>query len=855
MRRLPALWVLLVVAPMACGDVGVDIDLTGRWQFIAGDDPSWSQTPPPGLEPIKTGIEWEKAGHPGHDGYGWYFRRVRLSPKTRQMDVLRLNLGQIDDSDETYFNGQKIGATGQMEPGEGSSWNVERVYDIPNDILRQDNLIAVRVADHKGKGGMHSGAPSIVGYRIEPIPTTGFAIDGQTSVFFPEGTGLEKLPPSLALVRDIREASAGEPLPDQWKLNPRFARHGRRHEVVIPVDLGRIDLYGGGEVGGPLLRDGTAIKLWNTDNFAYRKDSGSRLYQSHPWVMGVREDGSAFGVIFDSTWKAELDLESRIRFRADGPTFPVIIFERESPQAVMRALGEWTGTMELPPLWALGFQQCRYSYYPDSRVREVADEFRRRQIPCDVIWLDIDYMDGFRVFTFDPKHFPDPAATNGYLHKLGFKSVWMIDPGVKVDRDYAVYKTGTRLDVWVKNRRGETFTGDVWPGACVFPDFTIPRTRKWWASQYKGFMALGVDGVWNDMNEPAVFDGPGATMPMTNIHRGGDGLPRGPHLQYHNVYGMLMVRASLKGIKAANPDKRPFLLTRSNFLGGQRYAATWTGDNTPTWEHLRLSIPMSLTLGLSGQPFSGPDIGGFANHGEMDVELWKHWIALGAFYPFSRAHAVGQDNQDKEPWSFGPEAERVGRTALERRYRLLPYLYTLFHEASATGMPIMRPVFFADPSDLSLRDEEQAFLLGRDLLAIPRWAENPELPSGVWRTISVLDGDAEQDDYQLELRQKAGSIIPLGPIVQSTAGYKADPLTLLVCLDEAGEARGVLYQDAYKGYGYQDGQFLMARFHASRDGEGRVVIEVDDEAGALSVAKGDIIVKVVSEPDVKAEIR
>ena len=245
-----------------------------------------------------------------------------------------------------------------------------------------------------------------------------------------------------------------------------------------------------------------------------------------------------------------------------------------------------------------------------------------------------------------------------------------------------------------------------WPGDCVFPDFTQNKVTKWWGTLYKDFMRTGVDGVWNDMNEPAVFETSDWTMEDSNRHKGGKDFPNDIHLRYHNVYGMMMVEASRNGIQKANPKKRPFVLTRSNFLGGHRFAATWTGDNYSSMDHLKQSIPMSLNLSLSGQPFNGPDIGGFA--GNSTSELYAHWIAVGAFYPFSRAHATkGSINQ--EPWSFGKEVEQVSKEALMRRYRLIPYLYTLFWESSNTGMPVMRPLFFHDPKANYLRKEQGNF--------------------------------------------------------------------------------------------------------------------------------------------------
>ena len=647
------------------------------------------------------------------------------------------------------------------------------------------------------------------------------------------------------------------PLPDMgtlgnWKIKPQFYLRDGKAGAAVAVPEGT-SLYGTGEVTGPLLRNGKKVELWNTDNVQYERAGGVRLYQSHPWVLGVRPDGSAFGVIFDTTWKGELETGDIgtggigtggkwIVCNTEGSTpFRVVIIDRESPEAVMRELAELTGKMPLPPLWALGFHQCRWSYYPDAKVREIADGFRKRSLPCDVIWLDIHYMDGYRVFTFDPARFPDPAATNDYLHKNGFHSVWMIDPGVKAEVGYTVFDTGSKGGVWVRAKDGSDFRGNVWPGACVFPDFTMPAARKWWGGQYADFLAKGIDGVWNDMNEPSVFDGPDWTMPGDNIHRGGGGLPEGPHTMYHNVYGMLMVMATRQGILDARPGKRPFVLSRANYLGGQRYAATWTGDNDASMPYLEMSIPMSLTLGLSGQPFNGPDVGGF--NGAITPELYGKWIAMGPFYPFFRAH-TSADNPPREPWAFGPEIEGVARTALERRYRMLPYIYTQMREASETGMPMMRPVFFADPRDAALRAEDRAFLFGPDLLVAPRWANDVKLPKGTWRDVSLVDEKREADGYQPAVKIRGGAIVPLGRVVQSTNENSLDPLTLLVCPDESGRAQGLLYEDDGDGFGYMKGDYALTRYDAVVKGDA-VVVTIGERTGERKIAERKIVVRVI----------
>lgn len=668
--------------------------------------------------------------------------------------------------------------------------------------------------------------------------TSGALGDG-IALFLPADLPLARMPPSLCLLARPRP---DQPLPASWAVTPAFSYSESRTRATIAVPAGT-SLYGTGEVTGPLLRNGHTITLWNTDNYGYKDDDGRRLYQSHPWVLAVRPDGTAFGVIADSTWRAELALNGKIEFTSDGPSFPVIVIDRASPPAVLQALAQLTGTMPLPPKWALGYQQSRWSYNPDARVREIAAEFRRRRIPCDVIWMDIDYMDGYRVFTFNPREFPRPRALNDYLHAHGFKSVWMIDPGVKAEPGYRIYDSGTAANAWVQGAFGTAYHGSVWPGDCVFPDFTRPETRAWWADQYRDFMATGIDGVWNDMNEPAVFDVPGKTMPLLNWHRGGGGLPPGPHARYHNVYGMLMVRATREGILAADPARRPFVLTRSNFLGGQRYAATWTGDNASTWDLLRMSVPMTLNLGLSGQPFNGPDLGGFG--GVATGELWAHWIAVGSLFPFARGHAQ-KDLPPKEPWAFGPEVEGVARVALERRYRLLPYYYTLFRGSSLSGLPILRPVFFADPRDPNLRTEDQAFLVGDDLLVVPKWAEHPRLPNGIWRTVSLVGEDSATDKYQPDLKLRGGAIVPLGRIVQSTAEESLDPLTLLVSLDEHGRAVGQLYEDAGDGFAYRTGDYLLTTYAAVRSGD-EVTVTVAHSEGHRVRPSRRIVIQLVTE--------
>ena len=644
------------------------------------------------------------------------------------------------------------------------------------------------------------------------------------AVFYPAQYDASAHAPSPIFERELYPI--GE-VPSDWKIRPVYSQSGKEQMVTLHVGED-VDLYGGGEVWGALRRNGKTIEFWNMDNPYYHVDNGTHLYQSHPWIMGLRPDGSAFGIIADNTWRGKMTSDKDVVFTSLGPAFRVVVIEKESPKALMQALVDLTGNMELPPMWALGYQQCRFSYYPDTRIKEIADTLRYHQIPSDVIWMDIHYMDKFKIFTFDPKGFSNPKELNDYLHSKNFKSVYMIDPGIKVEKGFWLDDEGTEKDYWVRKADGTHYIGKVWPGPCHFPDFTRPEVRRWWSTLYVPFMANGIDGVWNDMNEPAIGDGPEVSMPKDNIHRGGEGMAEGPHLRFHNVYGFNMVRASRDGLLLANPNKRPFVLSRSNFLGGHRYAATWTGDNKSTWEQFEASVPMSLTLGLSGQPFNGPDIGGFV--GSTHANLLAHWTALGVYFPFVRNHTT-ENSVAQEPWAFDQQTLDICRTAINRRYRLMPYIYTLFEEASVNGMPVMRPAFMLDAKNPAFRTEEKAFMLGGDLYIIPRWAPEVALPEGNWNILKLED---EDDGVQPYVAQRPGSIIPVANLYQNTTELRTDSLTLLVNPDAEGKAVGTLYEDARDGFEYRNGHFARYELKAETVGKKLNVtirkIEGKDEA-------------------------
>lgn len=675
-------------------------------------------------------------------------------------------------------------------------------------------------------------------------------IDEGVARFVPPEIDPRRLPRSLALVEPMASRA---PISASWSVVPAFEHGPEGFIATVAIEEGT-SLYGTGEVAGPLLRNGFVTEVWAKQPFRIEEDGtpvphyddrSKSLYQAHPWVLAVRPDGSAFGVLADTTYRIEIDLRSALRLRSEEP-FPVIVIDGGSPREVARRLAALTGRMQMPPRWSLGYHQSRFSYHPDARVRELARELRARRIPCDAIWIDIHYMDRYKVFTFDPEGFPDPKATNDYLHGLGFKSVWILDPGVKAEPGYAVYDEGVAGGHFLCDPEGNEHHEWTWAGDVAFPDFTRPETRAWWGRLTRGFLEQGMDGLWVDLNEPSPILPMGAELPGDLRHAGGGEIEPGPHARYHNVYGMLMAKATHDAMCAARPSRRPFILTRSSYLGGQQHAATWTGDNVSNWQHLGWSVPMVLNLGLSGQPFSGPDIGGFA--GTPSPELFARWIGLGAFFPFCRGHnSIGGD---QEPWSFGAEVEEISRVALARRYRLLPYLYTVFREAAVTGLPVARPLFYADPADPSLRAEDRSFLLGSDVLVQPQVLERTEHgfaePEGRWRVLSLVGEDPARERSHPVLRLRPGAILPLGPGGHTTEEAFSGPLTLVISLDESGTASGRLYEDCGDGFDYLDADYLDTTYEA-KVVDGALRLKIAAQEGLRQVPARDLVVEVLTD--------
>ncbi len=665
-------------------------------------------------------------------------------------------------------------------------------------------------------------------------------------------------PDGALLSMDDAEAGLGmarqDPGPTPYIVQ-RGAWGARCHKALQPGE----HFFGFGERTGPLDKRGSRFLLWNIDPHGPHGDQTWAMYSSIPFFLSLRDQQPtlAYGLFLDSAALTEFDLGAthpeRLTFgvgAGDG-ALTYYFFAGAGPEplaAILARYTELTGRMPLPPRWALGNHQCRWCYFPDTWVRSLAREFRAHQMPCDALWLDIDYMDGYRDFTWHPQRFPDPQGLIEQLHAQGFHVVTILDPGVKQDPTYHVYQQGVRNGYFCTTPDGEVFHGPVWPGMAAFPDFSRPDVRQWWGQQHTALLDQGVDGIWNDMNEPTLS---GRFAPDLNVPWGstlapqvqhGAGEETLPHLAFHNAYGAMMSRATREALERLRPNERHFVLTRSAFAGTQRDAALWTGDNSSLWEHLRLALPMCLNIGLSGIAFVGVDVGGF--WGSTNAELLTRWTQLGTLLPFCRNHSSANTRR-QEPWAFGEPYESSIRRSLELRYRLLPYLTTLFHEAATTGTPIMRPLFWHHLSDQTTWEIDDQFLLGRDLLAAPVYqpGSNPRrlyLPPSEWAYFwsgerfhgpAWVEVRAPLDEIPLFVR--AGAFLPLGPVMQHTAERPTDPLTLALSVPAANSAgASALYEDDGATTDYRNGSFCQTSYRYAWNAPGTLSITLETPRGA-----------------------
>ena len=580
--------------------------------------------------------------------------------------------------------------------------------------------------------------------------------------------------------------------------------------------------FGLGDKPGPLNHRNRAYTMWNTDFYGWQ-ESDDPLYKTIPFFIGLQK-GTAYGVFFDNSYRSSFDFGKEspdyLSFGAEGGELNYYFIAGPEPKKIVEQFTALVGRTPLPPLWSLGYQQSRYSYYPEARAREIVQTLRDKKIPVDVIYFDIDYQNGNAPFTVNREYFPHFEKMIADFRAQGVRTVLITDLHIKKDPNhgYAPYDSGIKNDVFVKTHDGSLYVGKVWPEDSVFPDFTLSRVRDWWGGLYKNFVDMGVAGFWNDMNEPSVFQTLSKTMPLDNVHRLDDGTTL-DHRAIHNVFGMQNVRATQDGLLKLNPDERPFVLTRAAYAGTERYAATWTGDNSATWNHIGMSVPQIMNLGLSGFDMVGADVGGFA--GSPPADLLTRWYELGVFYPMFRDHAA-KGTADHEPWASGAEHEAIRKRYIELRYKLLPYIYTSMEETSRTGIPLMEPIFLEYPFAEQLYGEDHEFLFGRDLFVAPIVTEKVDaldvhLPPGDWYDFWTAEVHAASDQISLHptlsetpLYVRAGAIIPMQPVVQSTNEKPDGPLELRVYMGE--DCHGTLYQDDGHTFAYQKGDFLRVNF-------------------------------------------
>lgn len=612
--------------------------------------------------------------------------------------------------------------------------------------------------------------------------------------------------------------------------------------------------YGLGEKAGGLNRTNRAFTNWNTDMPGYGKHEDP-LYKTFPFYIGL-QGGTAWGVFYDNPFKTDFDFGARLKdhagYYADGGELRYYVFYGPGIKRVLQCYTGLTGRTPLPPLWSLGYHQSRWSYYPEHEVRLLAEEFRQRSIPCDALHLDIDYMDGYRVFTWDERHFPHPRKMLSDLKDKGFKVVVLVDPGVKTDPDYPVYREGLQSGFFATLPDGSPYRGEVWPGETCFPDFSHPGARIWWGNRHRMLIDQGVRGIWTDMNEPAVFGG--KTMPdIVLFHNEGRG---GGHAEMHNQYGLLMAKATYEGLVDIRSDERPFVLTRAAYAGVQRYSSVWTGDNSATWDDVGLAPPMLMGLGLAGVPFAGYDIGGFT--GTPDGEMYLRSLQIGAFAPFMRTHTAF-DTGRQEPWSYGKEYEHINREIIRFRYRLLPYLYTAFYQHTQTGSPVMRPLVWEFQDDEQVYDMDDQFLFGDHLMVAPVVKKGSEqrtvyLPRGNWynfftgervqggQTITVkaplITVDIFNKVYDQPLRGipvfvRAGAAIAMGEVQQYTGEKETTALDLKLF---DGSSRSLLYEDDGHSFHYEKGAFRLTTIETRSAGR---YLEIETrQTGAFEKAAG-----------------
>lgn len=577
-----------------------------------------------------------------------------------------------------------------------------------------------------------------------------------------------------------------------------------------------------GEKTGPLDRRGNGYVNWNTDCYGYTPDTDP-MYVSIPFYLGVH-DHLCYGIFLDNSAKSNMNFgASNNRFSSfsvEAGDLNYYFIYSANIAGVINSYTALTGRTQMPAQWSLGFQQCRWSYYPDKEVLTIAKTFQEKQIPLDVIYLDIDYMDAYKIFTWNPVTFPQPKTMLNALKEMGLRTTIIVDPGIKIETHYPAYEDGLKKNIFLKYPDGSNYAGSVWPGLCHFPDFTKPDARLWWGNNFSGYVQDGVEGFWNDMNEPATW---GQKFPM-NVQFNFDG-NSATTIQGRNVYGMQMARATFEGTKKLMNGKRPFVLTRAGYAGLQRYTTLWTGDNTPSDDHLLLGVRLVNSLGLSGVANCGVDVGGFND--DAPKELFARWISVGAFTPFFRSHKE-INNRESEPWSYGEETEEIAKAYIKLRYKLMPYLYSTFYESTQTGMPVNRTLAIDYTSDNKIYEStyQNQYFFGEALLIAPvvSTAQFAKIyfPEGAYYDFysdKKYEGNTEQiveaPLYKLPVFVKAGSIIPQQTVVQNFEEKPSDTLFIHLYYGDKNNSF-MYYEDDGETYEYESGKFYKREidYHA-----------------------------------------
>jgi alpha-glucosidase len=574
-----------------------------------------------------------------------------------------------------------------------------------------------------------------------------------------------------------------------------------------------------GEKTGNLNKRGNNYENWNSDVPAYAANADP-LYQTIPFYIGIH-DKVTYGIFFDNTYRTRFNFgastdEKFMSFSACGGEMNYYFFGASSVAGVIRDYTWLTGRMPMPPVWSLGYQQCRWSYYPEAEVIKLAQSFREKQIPCDMIYLDIDYMDAFKIFTWNRERFPDPEGMIRKLNAMGFHLATIVDPGIKIDKDYFAYNEGLADDYFVTYPGGEKYTGNVWPGRCHFPDFTRAAVRKWWGGNFSRLTVPGVEGFWNDMNEPSAW---GQSIPDFLVFDN-DG-HKSAMAAAHNIYGLNMARGTFEGTKELMKGKRPFVLTRAGYSGIQRYSAVWTGDNEATDEHMLLSARMVCGLGISGVSFTGPDLGGFI--GNPSRELYARWLSLGVYTPFFRNHSAW-DTKSKEPWSFGRDIENLSKELISQRYRLIPYIYSGFFASARTGMPLARTLAINYTFDEKIwwLKYQNEYMFGDNMLVAPVSCNQDfakvYLPDGGWYRLGSDEYYQGKQEVTVEaplnnlpVFARASGFLPMQSVIQSTSEKPCDTLFLnLFSGDNPGTF--IYYEDDGLTYNFEHNDFYKRDF-------------------------------------------